>query len=245
MRILIQILLLFIVLLIPAPSYGLRDEGALYCNAEIIQKPVISGKTRDDLSRQYISKHYGFSVKTPHIEPKLIVVHWTAMEGLDASYKAFRNIRLPGSRTELVRGGELNVGTHFLVDKEGAIYQLLPLPYFARHVIGLNYYSIGIENVGGTAGKLTPQQEEADEMLIRCLIDRYKGIRHVIGHYEYRELEGTPLFLEQDPKYRTEKTDPGRAFMHKIRSRLSDLYKESVLCSIKQNKEGKCLKTYQ
>ncbi len=37
-----------------------------------------------------------------------------------------------------------------MVDRDGTRYRLMPETYMARHVIGLNYYSIGIENVGGS-----------------------------------------------------------------------------------------------
>ncbi len=46
----------------------------------------------------------------------------------------------------------------------------MPENYMARHVIGLNYYSIGIENVGGKNNRkedLTKAQLESNIKLIR------------------------------------------------------------------------------
>jgi hypothetical protein len=40
---------------------------------------------------------------------------------------------------------------------------------------------------------------------------------------EYRRLEGTPFFLELDPKYRNTKPDPGKDFMKRVRELVSDL----------------------
>jgi hypothetical protein len=35
-------------------------------------------------------------------------------------------------------------------------------------------------------------------------------------------MEGTPLFVELDPKYRNQKPDPGPAFMDKVREKVKD-----------------------
>jgi hypothetical protein len=40
---------------------------------------------------------------------------------------------------------------------------------------------------------------------------------------EYRKMEGTPLFLELDPKYRNSKPDPGADFMKQVRTLVADL----------------------
>jgi len=91
----------------------------------------------------------------------------------------------------------------------------------ARHVIGLNYSSIGVENVGGEANTkedLTPAQVQANIRLVNYLKEKYPSIQNVIGHYEYREFENSPLWLEIDTSYRTKKADPGLAFMQKVRN---------------------------
>ena len=40
---------------------------------------------------------------------------------------------------------------HFVIDKDGTIYQLVPLTIRCRHTVGLNYTAIGIEHVGRSA----------------------------------------------------------------------------------------------
>ncbi len=100
------------------------------------------------------------------------------------------------------------------------IYRLDPGEIYGRHVIGLNYYSIGIENVGGRGNRredLTQAQFESNVALIKYLKRKYPSIEKIIGHYEYREMENTKYWLELDSSYRTSKRDPGKRFMRAIR----------------------------
>ncbi len=119
--------------------------------------------------------------------------------------------------------GALNVSSHYLVDRDGTIYQLLPETTLARHVIGLNHSAIGIENVGnGTDLPLTDAQVAANVAIVRYLDSKYE-IDYLIGHHEYIKFEGHPLWLEKDSGYRTEKTDPGDDYMNRVREIVSDL----------------------
>ena len=87
----------------------------------------------------------------------------------------------------------------------------------ARHVIGLNYCAIGVENVGGTEDTpLTKAQRKANIWLVKYLKSKY-DIEYVIGHYEYTDFVDSPLWKEKDDSYRTKKTDPGLKFMAKVR----------------------------
>ena len=167
--------------------------------------------------------HYGMMPDKPVIDPQMIVVHWTAIPTLQASYEAFYDSRLPGSRAKIGNASPLNVSVPYLIDRDGSMYQLMPDTLFARHVIGLNHCAIGIENVGdGKNHPLTEAQLEAYEKLIRWLEKKY-DIRYVIGHHEYQQFIGHPLWKEKDANYLTEKTDPGDEFMQRLRSQLSDL----------------------
>ncbi len=198
----------------------------------IIPRLIPVNDTRVALSLDYLKAHYGITTKTPRIQPQMIVVHWTAVDGLEASYRIFQSETLPGYRKEIHSGGQLNVSAHFLIDTDGSIYQLLPETFFARHVIGLNHCAIGIENVGGAKGSLTKAQLEANAFLVRTLKQRFPGIHYLLGHYEYLNFEGSPLFLEKDPKYRTRKIDPGTDFMTGLRKKLADLYADNELLPI-------------
>ena len=120
------------------------------------------------------------------------------------------------------------VSAHYLIDRDGTIYHLMPDTIMARHTIGLNHCAIGIENVGGTPQTpLTEAQFKSNAWLVRQLSGRYP-IEYLIGHYEYTAFEGHPLWMEKDTGYRTEKTDPGPEFMRKIRRSLKDLSLKST-----------------
>ncbi|NEW61228.1 N-acetylmuramoyl-L-alanine amidase [Sulfurovum sp. bin170] len=192
---------------------------------KIIDKPIIFKKERIDMTKEYIQKHYGFEVETIEMTPRIIVLHWTAIMTLDKSFKFLNPQKLRG-RKDIVKASPLNVSAHFLIDRDGTIYRLMPDNWMARHVIGLNYSSIGVENVGGEGNKkddLTPAQLEANIKLVRYLKEKYPTITHLIGHHEYRELEGTELWLELDKGYRTKKSDPGDRFMYAVRNEVADL----------------------
>lgn len=191
----------------------------------IIDKPVPFSEERVQLTRDYIRQHYGREVTSIEIVPRIVVLHWTAGKTFAGDYNVFVPATLRGSRPELSKAGELNVGIQFLVDRDGSIYRLMPETWMARHVIGLNYNAIGVENVGGSQGvdDLTPEQRSANIRLVRYLVRKYPTIQYLIGHHEYRDFEGHPLWLERDSTYRTGKSDPGAAFMSAVRAAVADL----------------------
>lgn len=194
---------------------GCRSGGI-----EVRERPIEFGKERKRLSLEYMKDRYGMQQSMPTIQPHMIVVHWTYIPDLETSFQTFYPTRLPSAREDIQAGGELNVSAHYLIDRDGTPYQLMPDTLMARHVIGLNHCAIGIENVGGTQDTpLTEDQLQTNIRLIRELKKKYP-IRYVIGHYEYTEFEGHELWKERDSAYRTEKTDPGSAFMAAIRSKL-------------------------
>lgn len=187
---------------------------------QIKETPIAFGKTRVGLSKEYIKEHYNLEVKDIKIVPKIIVIHHTAIDDFADSLSRFISETLPSDRPDITSGGALNVSAHFMVERDGTIHQLMPLDFMARHVIGLNYNSIGIENVGGanSADNLTKEQLEANIFLVKELKKRFETIAYVIGHYEYRCFEETPLWLEVDDGYRTFKDDPSVRFMDALRA---------------------------
>lgn len=159
------------------------------------------------------------------LQPRLVVLHWTAGPTAEGAWNTFAPTRLAG-RPELSRvaGGDLNVSAHFLVDRDGSVQRLLPDTAVARHVIGLNHLALGIENVGGgERWPLTEAQVAANVALVRWLVARHPGITHLIGHSEYQLMEAHPYFEERDPTYRTVKPDPGADFLAAVRAELQDL----------------------
>ncbi|MEA3371935.1 MAG: glycoside hydrolase family 3 N-terminal domain-containing protein, partial [Campylobacterota bacterium] len=187
----------------------------------IVQKPIIFTQKRKDMTKEYIKTHYGLKVKDIKIEPKMIVLHWTAVMDFDECFKRLNAEELYSDRGDIAAASALNVSAHFLVARDGTIYQLMPDNWMARHVIGLNYSTIGIENIGGEGNvkdDLTDAQLEANIKLVKYLRAKYQTIEHIIGHHEYREYEESPLWLEKDDGYRTIKADPGDRFTNAVRA---------------------------
>lgn len=190
---------------------------------EIVSKPIHFGETRKELTLDYIHVHYDSTAQDILIDPQVIVVHWTAIPTFEATFATFDPDTLPAARAGISRGGRVNVSSQFSVDRDGTIYQLMPDNWMARHTIGLNRIAIGIENVGSNDLPLTDAQLDADEWLVRHLKAKYPGIKYLIGHHEYLEFRGTPLWAEKDSSYHTSKIDPGDEYMDRLRGRVADL----------------------
>lgn len=190
----------------------------------IVDRPISFSPQRVEMTRDYIEARYGFRPADITITPRMIVLHWTAIDDNEATFRTFNPETLAG-RADLSAAGEVNVSIQFVVDRDGTIYRLMPETWMARHVIGLNYEAIGVENVGGARGidNLTDEQVAANIQLVRYLRKRYPTIEYLIGHHEYRHFENHPLWRERDPAYRTVKTDPGDRFMTAVRNGVADL----------------------
>lgn len=175
---------------------------------------------RLNLLREYTKKHYGEACIYLN-NPQIIVIHSTETENLEIVVNIFKNDLLIG-RTDIELGGEVNVGTHFIIDTNGEIYSNTPLDYIARHTIGFNHTAISIENIG-FADNLTEEQFNSNIKLIKYLKNKYNSIKYIIGHYEYNNnsLPHFNLYKELDINYiHTIKIDPGTNFMNRIRNKL-------------------------
>ena len=176
---------------------------------------------RIELTKEYLEIHRTTSLtiaeKKGLMVPRVIVVHWTANYSVTGTYNLFSNAYLRG-RKNLQPYGRVNVSAHYIVDRDGSITQILPENRVARHCIGLNHLSIGIENIGGLKGEdLTEEQLHANIFLIQKVSTKYP-ITQLIGHFEYQQMEEHPYFDEKFPDYRTVKIDPGKIFMDQLRA---------------------------
>ena len=187
----------------------------------IFDKPITWNAEREQLSLNYLKERHGLTQTTATIKPQMVVVHWTAISNIEVTFDVFNPTTL-GGRADLTGASNLNVSSQFLIDRDGTIFRLLPETTFARHVIGLNYLAIGIENIGSDDMPLTKAQLDANEKLIRYLKRKYP-IDYVIGHHEYQRFQKTDLWKETDSNYRTVKSDPGDSFMNRLRKKLTDL----------------------
>ena len=190
---------------------------------KVIDKPINFDQERIQLTIAYRRQHQDPRASDVIIQPKMVILHWTGTPSFKSTWNYFNQTHTESGREQLAAAGEVNVSAQFLVDRDGTIYRLMPENWMARHCIGLNQVAIGVENVGdGGKFPLTDAQAKADAALVRYLAKKYP-ITHLIGHLEYRRMEGTPFFLELDPKYRNQKPDPGAAFMSRVRALVQDL----------------------
>ena len=153
---------------------------AVAIQPHIVWKPIPYGPERRAEMAQYADKHYG--IRSWALRPKVIVEHYTANESFSATWNAFA-ADVPDPEL-----GELpGTCAHFVVDKDGTIYQLVPLTVMCRHTVGLNDVAIGIEHVGTSDAEVLHDaaQLRASLLLTRWLMARFHiSIANVIGHSE-------------------------------------------------------------
>jgi N-acetyl-anhydromuramyl-L-alanine amidase AmpD len=189
---------------------------------EIISMPISYNQERVRLSLEYLRDRHGLIQTTPMIIPKIIVLHYTAGGTLNGNFSYFNKTTIEDERRYNKNQSLLNVSAHYLVDRDGKIYQLLPDTLFARHTIGLNYCAIGVENVGSNTEPLTDAQITSNAKLVRHLKGLY-NIEYLIGHSEYGQFRNTNIWKETNPSYFTGKDDPGKMFMQRVRELVKDL----------------------
>jgi N-acetylmuramoyl-L-alanine amidase-like protein len=147
----------------------------------IVWKPIPFGAARRAETAAYDRRHYGVNTwRLRH--PRVIVEHFTAGTTFSSAYYTFySNSPDPGL-------GELpGTCAHFIIDKDGTIYQLVRLNTVCRHTVGLNYTSIGIEHVGTSDQQIlrNPRQLQSSLALTIWLMRQFRiTLANVIGHNE-------------------------------------------------------------
>jgi beta-N-acetylhexosaminidase len=173
---------------------------------------------RKNEMRAYARRHYGID-SYALTKPKVIVEH----VAVASSAAATRNVFVPDRADPELR--ELpGVCSHFVVDRDGTIYQLVSLKIMCRHTVGLNYTAIGIEHAGFTDDDVlnNRRQLNASLRLTAWLKCRY-GIRlsNVIGH---NESLSSPYHRERVARLRNQTHgDMQRASMQVYRRKLRAL----------------------
>lgn len=207
----------------PPDAAGADASADAAAGPAIVDAPMAWSDERARLTLAYRRQHSDPEAADLAIAPRVIVLHYTDGGSASATRHYFDNVRIEGARNELTRAGAVNVSSHFVVDRDGTIYQLQPPDRFARHCIGLNHTAIGIENVGDEAKfPLTEAQVVADAALVRALAQRYP-ITHLLGHHEVMRFRDHAEYVERDPGYHNDKPDPGPRFMARVRARVADL----------------------
>jgi N-acetylmuramoyl-L-alanine amidase/Zinc carboxypeptidase len=177
---------------------GAHATAAKGPRPKIVWKKIPFGRDRQAQMRAYARRHYGLN-HARLIDPKVIVEHMTATPSFSSAWNTFAsNARDP--ELHEVPG----TCSHFIVDTDGTIYQLVSLRWMCRHTVGLNWTAFGIEHVGMTDGSLMGNQKQLDASLAltRWLMDRYGITRaNVIGH---NESLSSPYHRENVARLRTQ-----------------------------------------
>ena len=180
----------------------------------IVWRPIPFSATRRAETAAYAKRHYGLATYVLH--PRAIVEHFTATPSFSSAYNTF---------AADVPDGELHQlpGTcaHFIIDRDGTIYQLVRLNVMCRHTVGLNWAAIGIEHVGVSDAQVLGDaaQMHASLALTVWLMWRYAiPLADVIGH---NESLSSPLHKELYAPWRCQThADWKRADMNVYRARL-------------------------
>ena len=163
----------------------------------IVKKYIAFGASRKAQMADYSQHHYGQHTYLL-TDPKAVVLHHTDGAEWQSAWNTFNantayNNEKPG------------VSAHFIIDKDGTIYQCVPLGLRARHCIGMNWKSFGIEFVQESAGHSgqwmdqqilsRTKQVTAGLRLVRYLQARF-GIKtsDVVGH---ATANGSRFFMDK------------------------------------------------
>ncbi len=162
---------------------------------------------------RYSKRHYG-KRRYRLGQPRVIVEHYTDGPSMISAWWTMAN------NTKNL-GESPGVCTHFIIDKRGHIYRVVPLELRCRHTIGLNQTAIGIEHVGTSDRSVMSRdrQRRASYHLTLWLMAKYDiAVRNVIGHGESLQ---SPLRYERYRSWRClTHTDFSRPTMRKYRSHL-------------------------
>jgi N-acetyl-anhydromuramyl-L-alanine amidase AmpD len=166
----------------------------------IAAKPIPFGAVRRAETAAYAQRHYGlhtWRLRSPHV----IVEHYTATNSFSSVWNTFA---ADAADPEL--GEKPGTCAHYVVDRDGTIYGLVPTTTICRHTVGLNWTAIGIEHVGTSDAQIlsNPRQLQASLRLTLWLATRFHvSLPNVIGHAE-----------SLTSRYRRERYAPWRCQTH-------------------------------
>jgi N-acetylmuramoyl-L-alanine amidase len=164
----------------------------------IVQRPIPFGARRKRETAAYAKRHYGiddYRLRDPHV----IVEHYTVTSTFSQAWNTFAP-DVPDSELHELPG----TCAHFVIDRDGRIYQLVKLSIMCRHTVGLNWTAIGIEHVGYSDGQILHDRRQlaASLKLTRWLRCRYGiAVKNVIGH---SESLSSPYHHERVARLRTQ-----------------------------------------
>jgi beta-N-acetylhexosaminidase len=215
MRVLLIALLGGVAAAVAAAASPASEQGAP--RPRIVVRPIPYGPVRRAEMAAYAARHYGPSFRTWRlVRPRVIVEHYTANDSYSATWNTFAPDRPDPELHELP-----GTCAHFVIDRDGTIYQLVALDTMCRHTVGLNYTAIGIEHVGTSDAQVlgNAAQMRSSLALTAWLAARFGiPVRNVIGH---NESLSSPYHRERVARLRTQTHgDMRKSSMDGYRARL-------------------------
>src|SRR2546421_5568404 len=145
----------------------------------VVWKPIPFGPKRKREMAAYSKRHYGHA-EWRLIHTNVVVEHYTGGNSFSSAWNTFA-----AKSPDL---GELpGTCAHFIIDRDGTIYQLVRLGTRCRHTVGLNWTAFGIEHVGSSDAEILHDraQMRSSLRLTLWLVAHYGiQVRNVIGHNE-------------------------------------------------------------
>jgi hypothetical protein len=179
----------------PHPSTGRVADlspglaAALALDTDDIVRITISARRAIPVKPTLSTKRIGHGSSNPHAKPPIKQFVQSPNHSCRNGAKIDKIVlhctesTLASTLAEFQKTGGRQVSAHYVIDRNGGIYQMVNDSDRANHCMGANESSIGIEHVGTETDCLTAPQAAASAALIRWLLDQYHIPRtNIFGH---------------------------------------------------------------
>lgn len=164
----------------PAAAQTAVQSSAAKHRPKIKARFIPFPDSRRRQTARYSARHYG--ARSWRLDPRVIVEHYTGTNSLSSVMSTFASNSPDPELRELP-----GTCAHFVIDRDGAIHQLVRLDTRCRHTVGLNHVALGIEHVGTSDGQVmsNKRQRRSSLAMTAWLMGRFGiGLGNVIGHNE-------------------------------------------------------------
>jgi hypothetical protein len=179
----------------PHPSTGRVADlspglaAALGLNTDDIVRITISARRAIPVKPTLSVRRAGHGSSNPHAKPAIkqfiTSPNHSCRNGarIDKIVLHCTEASLSSTLEEFQKSQGRQVSAHYVIDRNGDIYQMVSDSDRSNHCMGANQNSIGIEHVGSETDVLTAPQAAASAALIRWLVEQYQ-IPHtnIFGH---------------------------------------------------------------
>jgi hypothetical protein len=179
----------------PHPSTGRVADlspglaAALGLNTDDVVRITISARRAIPVKPTLTTKRVGHGSSNPHAKPVIKQFiqspNHSGRNGarIDKIVLHCTESPLASTLAEFQKPDGRQVSAHYVIDRNGDIYQMVSDSDRSNHCMGANEGSIGIEHVGTETDSLTAPQAAASAALIRWLLEQYHIPRtNIFGH---------------------------------------------------------------